>query len=683
MVRRFFLALVCAGGFVQILSDVAYAQIDEIVVTTTREPQMRIDNVGNITSLRITESLPLFAGGLLNQAPGVQIHLNSGQEHLTAIRSPVLVGGAGAGSFLFLEDGIAPRAPGFANVNALIDVATALTQRVEITRGPGSALYGSNAVHGIVNYVSAPLDAPADQFSLYYNSYAQHRLSFESTNTTATQKGNDIIVRYSASSSGEGDGYRQSSGFQHNKFRVQAGTTQGTTRFHFTAAGMQLDQETAGYIRGTDAYRGTRARTNPNPEAYRDAWSFRSTLRIEREGDNGKLTITPYFRINEMTFLLHFLPTTPVETNAHKSLGIQTRYDAQYDAVRTIYGIDIDYTQGKLRETQQGPVDRFNRYEQGIHYDYEVNALVIAPYVHVEYNINESTRLIAGLRFERTQYHYDNHTIGAAKQSLLYRPEDGDLDFNDLAPKLGIVHRFDNDTRLFFNLARAVRAPQTTDLYRLRQPDAVVPMPASVKSETLDSVELGYRGFTETARYEVALFAMRKRNHTFRDADDLYVTDGHTRHYGIEFDFDWQINLQWRLRGNASYATHRYAFDRIIARNAQLGETIQNGNIIDSAPRTRANLFLSYPITPNTQAELHWEHVGHYFTNAANTAKYEGHDLLHLTTIWRLAQRVRLNFHIDNIADTRYASRADHWFGNDRYFPGLPRSYGISIKVIF
>ena len=51
---------------------------------------------------------------MLNRAPGVHIHRGSGQEHLTAIRSPVLVGGAGAGSFLYLEDGIPMRAAGFA-----------------------------------------------------------------------------------------------------------------------------------------------------------------------------------------------------------------------------------------------------------------------------------------------------------------------------------------------------------------------------------------------------------------------------------------------------------------------------------------------------------------------------------------------------------------------------------------
>ena len=50
---------------------------------------------------------------VMNTAPGVNIQMNSGQEHLVSIRSPVLTGGAGQGSFLVLIDGVPTRAPAF------------------------------------------------------------------------------------------------------------------------------------------------------------------------------------------------------------------------------------------------------------------------------------------------------------------------------------------------------------------------------------------------------------------------------------------------------------------------------------------------------------------------------------------------------------------------------------------
>ena len=84
----------------------------------------------------------------------MNIQRGSGQEHLTAIRSPVLTGGAGAGSFLYLQDGVPLRAAGFANVNGLFESGIEFAGSAEVFKGPGPALYGSNAVHGLVNVQS-------------------------------------------------------------------------------------------------------------------------------------------------------------------------------------------------------------------------------------------------------------------------------------------------------------------------------------------------------------------------------------------------------------------------------------------------------------------------------------------------------------------------------------------------
>jgi len=96
----------------------------------------------------------------LNGVAGVNIQRGSGQEHLSAIRSPVLTGGAGAGSFLYLEDGVPLRAAGFANVNGLFEAGTEFAGGVDVFKGPGPAFYGSNAVHGLIGVNSQPIDAP-------------------------------------------------------------------------------------------------------------------------------------------------------------------------------------------------------------------------------------------------------------------------------------------------------------------------------------------------------------------------------------------------------------------------------------------------------------------------------------------------------------------------------------------
>ena len=77
-------------------------------VVTAKGVQVRVANEPEV----IDAILPTSPEGLtlahpseiLNTVAGVNIHRGSGQEHLTAIRSPVLTGGAGAGSFLYTLD---------------------------------------------------------------------------------------------------------------------------------------------------------------------------------------------------------------------------------------------------------------------------------------------------------------------------------------------------------------------------------------------------------------------------------------------------------------------------------------------------------------------------------------------------------------------------------------------------
>ena len=128
--------------------------IEELVVTSRRRAEPLLQHAGNIATIgpaAITSVGHQHIHELMTRVAGVWLGRNSGQEHLTAIRSPVLTGPGSCGDFLFLEDGIAIRPAGFCNVNQMFEMQTEWASSVEVIRGPGSALYGSNAIHGIVN----------------------------------------------------------------------------------------------------------------------------------------------------------------------------------------------------------------------------------------------------------------------------------------------------------------------------------------------------------------------------------------------------------------------------------------------------------------------------------------------------------------------------------------------------
>ena len=656
------------------------AVIDEVIVTTTRADSLRIDNTGNIATIDPSETVNLFPVEMLNRAPGVHIHRGSGQEHLTAIRSPVLVGGAGAGSFLYLEDGIPMRAAGFANVNALMDAMPQAGGSVEVVRGPGSALYGSNAVHGLINFISAPLDESGTSADLAYGSYGRHAVSLRSA-----QDHGQFMTRMTLDMNGETDGYRASQNFGQQKARLEAAWQDNATGYRLSLAHMNLNQETAGYA---SSYEDEDiARANSDENAFRDASATRLYVRMTKDmGDGATLTLTPYLRSNEMDFRMHFLPGDPLEQNSHDSYGLQAAYARNAGWVSYVAGLDVELTEGELSEVQTED-DKFGgKYAKGTHYNFEVEAEVIAPYLHAVWSLSPATDITTGLRWEMTDYDYTNNATDSDNTNgndndFLFRVADRTDDFSDVSPKLGLVHRLADNRRVFVNWARAARAPQVTDLYRLRDStwrdrqvsneidDGLNPDVAAIDSETLDSLEIGYRAVYPGLSYEATAFMMQKENYHFRDAGDNYVANGKTDHMGVELSLNWMLTRDWSVASQLTYAQHEYAFNNNVT-GANSAETITDGNTVDGAPETLANTSLRYKYNERTHVNLNWEHVGSYFMDASNSAEYDGHNIFALSADYILSGQSRLSVRIDNLLDEEYAKRADKWFGNNRYFPG-------------
>ena len=662
----------CASTLVVADSEVA---LDSLVVTGTRSESSLLDLAGNTAKLSEKEIDFVRADHItevINRLPGVMVQRGNGQEHLTSIRSPILNGGAGAGSFLYLEDGIPMRAAGFANVNGLFEANTEQAGGIEVVRGPGSALYGSNAVHGLINVLSR---APSLDLERSVDvSVGPHDL-YKFKGTVSDTVGNQAY-RFSFNGTTDG-GYISDSGFDQQKmtFRHDYYGEKDTFKTILTAA--NLNQETAGYKVGTDIYKNTTlSKINDDPEAYRDAKSVRLSTRWDHElTDTSSFSLTPYARHTEMNFLMHFLPGKPVEDNKHDSVGLLATYYKDLEGGhKIIIGTDFEYTHGSLSEVQTGP-NVGPKYITGTHYNYDVDATVIAPYIHTEWQVAEKTRVTAGARYEHTRYEYDNKTADGMFGTLFYRPADRDDTFNNFSPKLGLVQSLNEDTSAFINLARGNRAPQTTDLYRMRLATNIV---NKADSETVDSIEVGVRKLGSGFQYEVTTFAMKKKDYFFRDSNNVDVPNGKTRHYGIELGAFMPLANQFDIGANFTYAIHQYDFN-----NAANG--IVDGNDMDTAPRHLGNVRLGWNFKPQSRAELEWIHVGRYYTDEAAAHTYDGHDLLNLRVNHQVSPDVTVYGQISNLLNTEYAERADYSAagGGDRYFVGEGRGLHVGASYSF
>ena len=67
-----------------------------------------------------------------------------------AIRQPITT----KPMYLYLEDGVPTRSTGFFNHNALYEVNLPQSGGLEVLKGPGTAMYGSDAIGGVVNVLT-------------------------------------------------------------------------------------------------------------------------------------------------------------------------------------------------------------------------------------------------------------------------------------------------------------------------------------------------------------------------------------------------------------------------------------------------------------------------------------------------------------------------------------------------
>ena len=599
---------------------------------------------------------PTHAAEVLARLPGVWISRGSEQEHLTAIRSPVFSGPGSCGEFQVLENGIPIRPAGFCNVNNLFEVPIELASAVEVVRGAGGALFGGNAVHGVINVVSGAFgdDAPA-QISLEGGpyDYGQGRVS------GAIEAGGQRLGL--AFLGTHANGYRDATGHDEQKLVVDHRAVVGRFDVDTTFSGTNLNQETGGFVVGYKAYEGSGRDANPNPEAYRDAWSWRVASRWQTDLSAGTaLEITPYARRSDMQFLQHFLPGQPLEKNGQTSAGVQVAASGG-DALAWRLGAVGEWAEGDLYEFQENPLSAAR--PAGVHYDYEVESLLAAGFYDLRWAFADDLALVHGGRIEWLGYDYDNLTT-PGDAGIYSRPADRDDDFDNAAARLGLEWTPLPGTRVYGLLASAFRPPQATELYRLQSGQRV----ADLDSEEVLSVEAGLRRQTAGLEYGIAAFAERSRDLLLRDASGFNVNGGKIDSYGLEAEVLWHVSQMQSVSVVASYARHEYAFDRILAG----GELIQDGNDVDTAPRWLGSLQWTLAPTAALVSELEVVYQGEHYVNAENTADYPGHVVVNWRGSWQANDTWRVFARVINLFDMEYADRADFAFGNYRYFPAMP-----------
>ncbi|MBZ0104800.1 MAG: TonB-dependent receptor [Sulfuricella denitrificans] len=687
-------ASVCAGlALPSLATDITggSATLGEVTVTGTREGRALAETPATVDIVKgdeIRAVSPRHPSEIMGQIPGVWVNVTGGEGHQTAIRQPLTTSPV----YLYLEDGIPTRSTGFFNHNALYEINLPMAAGIEVSKGPGTALYGSDAIGGVVNVLTRPAPLkPEAQLTVEGGENGWGRVMVTGGNTTGDNGFRaDLNLTHT-------DGWRDSTGYDR-----QAGTLRwdrslgGDALLKTVATFSNIDQQTAGTSTISEDDYNNNPKANYTPISLRKVKAFRLSSAYEKESGNSLLSITPYFRYDDMDLLANWSLTydpTIYNTN-NKSLGLLAKYRQDFPdhRARVIVGMDLDYSPGSRLEqsintTRNGKIYTDYTIGQTL-YDYDATFKGVSPYVHGEISATDKLRLTAGLRYDHLGYDYTNNLSDAnivirpanIAYNLTYRhPSSTNLSYDHLSPKLGATYAFSQDLSGFAAYNHAFRAPSEGQLFR--QGSALNTV--DLKPVKADSYEVGLRGKAGAKlRYEASVYYMTKEDDILSYKDPVTgatqaVNAGKTLHRGVELGLSAELSREVELNVSASYAKHTYE-DWVISNTAD-----NSGKEMETAPRVIANTRLNYKpaVLNGGRLSLEWVRLGSYWMDAANTQKYDGHDIVNLRVNYPVNRQIELLGSVTNLTDERYADASSYTTSRGRELaPGLPRTFYAGLR---
>ena len=249
-----------AGAAALIVASPAFAQpaapqLGETVVTATRTPQPLADVLADVSVIdrpAIERSGAVGVADLLARQPGIEISRNGGPGTQTS----VFLRGAESRHTLVYVDGV--RIDSQSTAGATWEsIPLALVERIEVLRGSAAAIYGSDAIGGVVQiFTKKGEGAPRPFLSIGGGTYRTAQVeagvsggtdSVDYAISAVHQRSNGFNSRIAAKANIDSDGYRQTSGTARLGVKPVAGQ-----RIEATLLSSETNSQYDGFTPGFD-----------------------------------------------------------------------------------------------------------------------------------------------------------------------------------------------------------------------------------------------------------------------------------------------------------------------------------------------------------------------------------------------------------------------------------------------
>jgi outer membrane receptor protein involved in Fe transport len=678
-----------------IVLEPSQSLMQEVVVSANRESVKRSHAPIAITSINqkmLQDAKVISADQLLNKVSGVYMVNLGNEQHQMSIRQPMTT----KSLFLYLEDGIPVRTTGLFNHNALLEMNMAATKSIEVIKGPSSSLYGSEAIGGVVNFITiSPTKIPLLKFSSQLNDLGYKRADLQSSFTSG-----DWGFALSGYYADKRNGFIEYSDFTKKTFTARLDYKfSPVTSISHSVTWLKYSSDMNGSIDSSKfanrSFLSQQTFTYRNVEAlrYRSTfthnWSDRSKTTASLVFRENMIAQNPayslrndYRKVNNGTWTGNkALAHGEENTSAFNSYNFIAQHRQSFswkDAV-LIGGVSVDlspanYKAEYIRIDVDTVIGKYAGYEKrdSLLTNYKTNINNYAGFAHFEFTPVSKLRVVASLRYDLFGYRFDNHL----KPSSFSGSPDTINTFSAISPKLGLTYNFSKRTGFYANYSQGFVPPQVTEMYRgVKVPD--------IKSSTFYNYEVG--GWMEIIKdklsADVSLYRLLGTNEIISmrldDGTSENRNAGKTLHKGVEAGLNANITKDVSFRMSGAYSKHRFV------QFVEKGNNY-NGFEMNGAPRWMHNAEVWYKpsFVKGFRVGAEWQKVGSYYLDPKNTARYKGYDVVNLRAGYAFkAFDVWVN--AMNVFDSYYAYIASKSSSGYNYTPGEPRNFNAGISYDF
>ena len=554
------------------------------------------------------EALRLVPGVKIdNQADGERVHMS--------IRGQGILTETGIRGIMVLLDGLPLNDPSGVAPD-LFDVDWATVKRVEIFRGPASALYGGGASGGIINIETrdgGPGPAGGEvSASAGSNGFWK---------TLAEVGGTDGNMNYRVSGSRmELDGYRVHTAADatniYGKFNFDL---KGGDRLTAIIAGTEFFNQNAEGLNAEQVYQDNR---QPNPDAltYNEyQLTHRATVGLTGQFGltaNSDLSFAAYTRFTQWK---ESVPSS-VDHRSYQAPGGNLQYSLKtpLGSMTNKLNIGTDLNYQTFNEYQR-PNIGYGHEDTTVLSDQDITQRGVAIYLLDRLELSPEWSVMAGLR------HDSIHNKLEDRLATSELDQSGSESFSKTTARIGLAWNPMPSFGAYASWAQGFLPPSTEELSH--NPDGFGGFNNHLVPATSQGEEVGVRGaVSDTFTYDVAIFHLATDNDfgryrvESRPLETFYNNTGTSSRNGVETLLGFFPTPQ--LSMELAYTYSHFLYDHALYNGVTYYDTW-----LPSSPEHQASLDVEYRITPNFMVGVSAQMWTRQYVDQSNTVSVGGYEL--------------------------------------------------------